>query len=149
MKIVLATFGARGDVQPMLALSLALKSTGQDVLLAAPPERAAWAEKLGCPFHPLGGDATAFFDGMEDTHSLSFAVRFLSWVRQEASGQFDVFPKIIAGANLVVGSSLAVALSTVAESMGIPYRYIAFTPQLLPSGHHPFLACKHHGLPTW
>jgi UDP:flavonoid glycosyltransferase YjiC (YdhE family) len=42
MKIVLATFGSRGDVQPMLALSLALKSKGHDVLLAAPPEKAAW-----------------------------------------------------------------------------------------------------------
>ncbi len=49
MKIVLATFGSRGDVQPMLALSLALKSKGHDVLLAAPPEKAAWAKQLGCP----------------------------------------------------------------------------------------------------
>jgi UDP:flavonoid glycosyltransferase YjiC (YdhE family) len=40
MKIVLATFGSRGDVQPMLALSLALRSAGHDVLLAAPPEKA-------------------------------------------------------------------------------------------------------------
>ena len=149
MKIVLATFGSRGDVQPMVALSLALKSTGHDVLLAAPPEKAAWAEKLGCRFHALGGDVTAFIDGMDDAHSLSSAVRFLLWVRQEVSAQFDILPKIIAGADLVVGSSLALALSTVAESMGIPYRYIAFTPQLLPSGFHPFPACKHHGLPTW
>ena len=37
MKIVLATFGSRGDVQPMLALSLALQSAGHEVLLAAPP----------------------------------------------------------------------------------------------------------------
>ncbi len=54
MKIVLATFGSRGDVQPMLALSLALRSAGHEVLLAAPPEKAEWAEQLGCPFHPLG-----------------------------------------------------------------------------------------------
>lgn len=33
--------------------------------------------------------------------------------------------------------------------MGIEYRFIAFTPQLLPSGYHPFLAFKHHGLPKW
>jgi UDP:flavonoid glycosyltransferase YjiC (YdhE family) len=149
MKIVLATFGSRGDVQPVLTLSLALKSAGHDVLLAAPPEKTAWAEKLGCPFHPLGGDVTAFLDGMEDAHSLSSAVRFLSYVRKEVSAQFDIFPEIIAGADLVVGSSLAFALSTVAESMGIAYRYIAFTPQLLPSGQHPFPACKHHGLPPW
>ena len=66
MKIVLATFGSRGDVQPMLALSLALISKGHDILLAAPPEKAAWAEQLGCPFHPLGSDVTAFIDDLEN-----------------------------------------------------------------------------------
>lgn len=133
----------------MLALSLALKSAGHDVLLVAPPEKAKWAEQLGCPFHPLGGDVTAFIDGMKDAHSLHSALRFISFVRREVISQFDIFPKIIAGANLVIGSSLVFALSTVAESMGIGYRYIAFTPQLLPSGGHPFPACKRHGLPKW
>ena len=149
MKIVLATFGSRGDVQPMLALSLALRSAGHDVLLAAPPEKAEWAGQLGCPFHPLGGDVSAFIDGMTDAHSPRSALHFISYVRKEMISQFDIFPKIIVGADLVVGSSLVFALSTVAESMGIGYRYIAFTPQLLPSGDHPFLACKHHGLPKW
>jgi len=149
MKIVLATFGSRGDVQPMLALALALKSAGHDVLLAAPPEKAQWAEQLRCSFHPLGGDVTAFIDGMRDAHSPHSALRFISYLRKEMISQFDIFPKIIAGADLVVCSSLVFALSTVAESMGIGYRYIAFTPQLLPSGDYPFLACKHHGLPKW
>lgn len=149
MKIILATFGSRGDVQPMLALSLALRSAGHDVLLAAPPEKAEWAEQLGCPFHPLGGDVSAFIDGMTDAHSPRSALHFISYVRKEMISQFDIFPKIIVGADLVVGSSLVFALSTVAESMGIGYRYIAFTPQLLASGDHPFPACKHHGLPKW
>jgi UDP:flavonoid glycosyltransferase YjiC (YdhE family) len=149
MRIVLATFGSRGDVQPMLTLSLALKSAGHDILLAAPPEKAGWAEQLGCPFHPLGGDVTAFIDGMRDAHSIRSALRFVSYVRKEMISQFDIFPKIIGGADLVLGSSLVFALSTVAESMGIAYRYIAFTPQLFPSGDHPFIACRHQGLPWW
>ena len=149
MKIVLATFGSRGDVQPMLALSLALKSKGHDVLLAAPPEKAAWAKQLGCPFFPLGSDVTAFIDDMENAHSLRSAIRFVSFLRNELNAQFDLLPKIIAGADLVIGSSLTFALSTLAESMGIAYRYIAFTPQLLPSGYHPFPAFKHQRFPKW
>lgn len=149
MRVVLATFGSRGDVQPMLALSLALKKAGHDILLAAPPEKAGWAEQLGCPFSHLGSDVTAFIDGMEDAHSIRAAISFLLFVRREVFIQFDVFPKIIAGADLVVGSSLVFALATVAESMGIEYRYIAFTPQLLPSGHYPNPAFKHQGLPKW
>lgn len=149
MKIVLATFGSRGDVQPMLALSLALQSKGHEVLLAAPPEKASWAKKLGCPFHPLGSDVTAFIDKMKNVHSLHAAIRFLSFLRHEIAAQFDILPKIIAGVDLAVGSSLVFALASVAESMGIPYRYIAFTPQLLPSGHHPFPAFKHQRFPKW
>ena len=149
MKIVLATFGSRGDVQPMLALSLALKSKGHNVLLVAPPEKAAWSKQLGCPFHPLGSDVTAFIDSMEDAYSLRPAIRFVSFLRKELNSQFDSLGEIISGADLVIGSSLTFALSTLAEYKGIEYRYIAFAPQLLPSGYHPFPSCKHQRLPKW
>ena len=149
MKIVLATFGSRGDVQPMMALSLALKAAGHEVLLAGPPEKAKWVKQAGCPFYPLGGDVTAFIDGMENAHSFHSGIRFIYYVRKEVISQFEIFDKIIAGADLVVGASLVFGLSTVAELMGIRYRYIAFAPQLLPSGYSPFPAFKHHGLPKW
>jgi len=149
MKIVLATFGSRGDVQPMLALSLALKSAGHHVLLAAPPEKEEWARQLGCPFQPLGDNITAFIDGMKDAHSIHSAITFIGYLRKVLISQFHIFPEIIAGADLVVGASLVGALSSVAESMGIPYRYVAFAPILLPSSHHPFPACKHQGFPGY
>ncbi len=149
MKIVLATFGSRGDVQPMLALSLALQAAGHEVLLAGPPEKARWAKQAGCPFYPLGRDVTAFIDGMKNAHSFRSGIRFIYFVRKELISQFQIFNKIIAGADLVVGASLVFGLSTVAELMGIEYRYIAFSPQLLPSGCYPFPAFKHHGFFKW
>jgi UDP:flavonoid glycosyltransferase YjiC (YdhE family) len=149
MKIILATFGSLGDIQPMLALSLSLKSAGHDVLLAAPPEKAEWVKQHGCPFYPLGDNVTAYIDSMKNAHLFHSAFRFVRYLRKELVSQFDVFPKIIAGADLVIGASLVFALSSVAESMGIMYRFIAFTPQLLPSGQHPFMAFKHHCLPKW
>jgi UDP:flavonoid glycosyltransferase YjiC (YdhE family) len=133
----------------MLALSLALKSAGHTVLLAAPPEKAQWAEKLGCPFRPLGSNVTAFIDGMKDAHSLASGFRFTSYIRREIETQFDVLPGILEGADLAVGASLVFGLATVADFMGIPYRFIAFTPQLLPSSYHPFVALRRHGLPGW
>jgi len=149
VKIVLATFGSRGDVQPMLALCLALKSKGHDVLLAAPPEKAQWAKQLGCPFHPIGSDVTAFIDDMDNAHTLRPAIGFVSFLRNELKTQFERFPKIIADSDLLIGSSLNFALATLAESMGIAYRFIAFAPQMLPSGHHPFPAFKHQRFPQW
>lgn len=149
MKIVLATFGSLGDVQPMITLSLALKREGHDVLLAGPPEKTGWAKKLGCPYHPFGSDVTAFLDGFKGIYSVRSALKFVAFMQKEIDDQFDVLPGIIRGADLAAGSSLAFALSSAAESLSIPYRYIAFTPQLFPSACHPFLALRHHGLPGW
>ena len=149
MKIVLATFGSRGDVQPMIALSLALQSAGHDVLLAGPPEKASWIKEMGCRFHPLGKDVTAFIDSMENAHSIRAAARFIRFLRTEIDAQFDSIPHIISGADLVIGASLVFSLSSIAEAMGIKYRFIAFAPQLLPSSHHPFMAFKHQGFPGW
>jgi vancomycin aglycone glucosyltransferase len=149
MKIVLATFGSRGDVQPMLALTLALKSAGHDVLFAGPPEKATWTAQLGVPFHPLGSDLTAFLDSLKAAYSFGSNLCFIRFMRRELVDQFDTLPKIIAGADLVIGASLVLALSSAAEAMGVAYRYIAFTPQLMPSGDHPFVAVKQQGLPRW
>ncbi len=129
----------------MLALSLAMQSAGHSVLLAAPPEKEAWARQLGCPFQPLGDDITAFIDTMRDAHSVRSAIYFTRYLRREFISQFHIFPKIIAGADLVVGASLVGALSSVAESMGIPYRFVVFCPSMLPSSYHPSPVCKHQG----
>ena len=131
----------------MLALTLALKSEGHDVLLAAPPEKAAWAKQLGCPYHPLGSDVTAFIDDLDNAHTLRSALCSVSFFRKELNSQFGLLPKIIAGADLLIGSSLTFALATLAESMGTAYRFIAFAPQMLPSGHYPFPAFKHQRFP--
>ena len=79
----------------------------------------------------LGSDITAFIDTMKDAHSIRTAIHFIRYLRKEFISQFHIFPKIIAGADLVVGASLVGALSSVAESMDIPYRFVAFTPSVL------------------
>jgi UDP:flavonoid glycosyltransferase YjiC (YdhE family) len=149
MKIVLATFGSRGDVQPIIALTLALQSAGHDVLLAGPPEKASWIKEMGCKFHPLGKDITSFIDSMENAHTIRTSSHFIRFLRAEIDAQFESIPEIISEADLVLGASLVFSLSSIAEAMSIKYRFIAFAPQLLPSSHHPFMAFKHQGFPRW
>lgn len=146
-RIVLVTYGSLGDVQPMLALALGLKARGHDALLAGPPEKQTWAGELGCPFHPLGRDVTAFLNGMQNAHSVHSVIAFTRFLRSELKNQFPVLGEILAGADLAVGASLAFSVSSIAESLKIPYRYVAFTPQLLPSGRHPFPACRRQDWP--
>lgn len=147
MKIILVTYGSRGDVQPMLALSLELKSRGHDVLLAGPPEKTKWAEKLGCPFQPIGQDVTAFINSMQNAHSLPSAFRFMSFLHRSFFDLFDCLERIISHADLIIGASLAFVTASLAEAMNIPYRYIAFTPQLLPSKYHPVPVFKYQHYP--
>ncbi|MEJ2662197.1 MAG: glycosyltransferase [Desulfobacteraceae bacterium] len=63
MKIVLATYGSRGDVQPMLALALGLQSQGHTVLLVGPPKPAFQTHpsgKLRLPRQLSSGKPTAW-----------------------------------------------------------------------------------------
>jgi len=149
LKIVLATSGSRGDVQPMVALTLGLRKKGHEVLLVGPPERMEWAKELGCPYQGLGCDVTEFLDSIDNPISIYSAVKFLNYVRNEIRTQFEMLPDITKGTDLVVGSSLMFALSSIAEALKIQYQYVAFTPQLFPSSLHPFPAVKTQTLPGW
>ncbi len=149
MKILLATCGSRGDVQPMMALCLALQSAGHESVLLGPPEKALWAERMGCPYLKFGRDVTRFINTMKNATSFKSNLAFVSFVRQEVKSQFTELPAMIENADLIIGSSLVFALSSIAEALDIPYRYVAFTPQLFMSKEHPFLTIKTQTLPKW
>src|SRR5262245_65009680 len=54
MRVLLSTIGSRGDVQPLVALGLALRALDQDVRLCVPPDFREWIEGLGMPVTPIG-----------------------------------------------------------------------------------------------
>ncbi|MDX2501686.1 MAG: glycosyltransferase, partial [Deltaproteobacteria bacterium] len=140
MKIVIATCGTRGDIQPLMALARALSHRGHETLIAAPPEHQAWVKNSGCAFRALGSDFTAMLSGYTRVHTLKPLVGFLGFLRLEIRKQLSRLPGIIEGADLVLGASLCLGLHTVAEIRGIPYGFVAMAPQILPSAHHPFVA---------
>jgi UDP:flavonoid glycosyltransferase YjiC (YdhE family) len=51
MKILLAPFGSRGDVHPMIALAERLDREGHESLLAGPPNYVAAAERRRLRYH--------------------------------------------------------------------------------------------------
>ncbi|MGD9189017.1 MAG: glycosyltransferase, partial [Desulfobacteraceae bacterium] len=115
MKIVLSTFGSRGDVQPMLALALGFQAAGHDVLLIGPPEKAAWAAELGCPYQPAGSDVTALIDTMDAAHTARSALIFTQYVRREIVVQFEQLPSMVQDADMIVAASLCFGLASMAE----------------------------------
>ena len=59
MRVVLATVGTRGDVQPMLALAQALTRRGHHAIVACPDSFAPWVRSLGIEHRALGEDLQA------------------------------------------------------------------------------------------
>ena len=149
MKVVIATCGTRGDVQPLIALARALNGRGHQTRLAAPPEHEAWVKSCGCAFQALGSDFSAMLRDYTQVHTLKPLIGFLGFMRREIRKQLSQLPGIIEGADLVLGASLCLGLHTVAESRGIPYGFVATAPQILPSDHHPFVAVPFQNLPSW
>src|SRR5260370_30560296 len=107
MRFFLATEGSRGDVQPFLALALALKARGHEVALAATPAFAGEAERLGVSFHGFGRDVREVF--REHAEVLANPINTLRCIRDNARrslrAQLEVLgpPK---GAHLLVRASL-------------------------------------------
>jgi Glycosyltransferase family 28 N-terminal domain len=60
VKILLAPFGTRGDVHPMIALAQRLDCEGHDVLIAGPPDYVAAAERRRLRYHAYGSAIDKF-----------------------------------------------------------------------------------------
>ncbi len=150
-RIVLATMGSRGDVQPMLALALALRGRGHDAVFCAPPDFSGWITGHGFEFHGAGMDVGAFLQA----HATAVVGRMagltggLGVFRREVAAQFSVLARVAEGADAIVGASLAFAAASIAESQRVPYLFALFAPMLLRSREHPPFLLPALRLPGW
>jgi UDP:flavonoid glycosyltransferase YjiC (YdhE family) len=65
VRLALLTAGSRGDVQPILALSLGLRRAGHDVRVVSHANFASLAAEYGVDFHATRGDAQALVESEE------------------------------------------------------------------------------------
>lgn len=134
MRVVLSTYGSRGDVEPMVALAVELRALGADVSLCAPPDK-EFADLLAGAGVPM----------------VPFDRPWRSWVRPSTSKQRTerVGEFIAAQYNTVVEAAdgcdvlLTTAMShfiaqSVAEQLDIPHRHGVFAPNVLddPDAEH-------------
>ncbi|HBE36141.1 MAG TPA: glycosyl transferase, partial [Cyanobacteria bacterium UBA11368] len=136
MRVLLSTIGSRGDVQPLVALALALRNLGQEVHLCVPPDFRDWIESLGMPVTPIGP-----FLRSTGKANPSAALPTPEQRRQMMEGtlaiQFETIAAAAFGCDIIVGATaLQIAAPSVAERMGIPYIFAAYCPTVLPSPHH-------------
>jgi len=138
MRILLAAFGTRGDVQPMVALGTRLRADGHEIIIGASAGFADWVRGFGLEFHPVGHDIEPWIrthGGLVETPArlLSSTMRYL---REDAELAFDQTHAAARGADLII-SGVHAAAPSVAERLRLPHRTLLFCPQLIRSRFHP------------
>jgi len=148
MKVLLAPHGTRGDVQPMVALAIALRARGHAVSFVAPSNFADWVGSFGFPFQSDGIDVAAMLrtSGMH-FDSLRWQLRYISDVLMPSL--FDSVPRAMPDADVIVGAGVQFAAASVAEQREVPYASAIFCPCAVPSSATPPPTVRTQTLPRW
>jgi UDP:flavonoid glycosyltransferase YjiC (YdhE family) len=141
MKIVLANWGSRGEVEPCAALGRELIRRGHDVCLAVPPDLVGFAEAAGLAAVAYGSDLNAILNPYREFWTYFFRnfwrVQKLGRIWREVSnpltqcreGVNKTLTSLAQGADvLVTGMNYEDAAANVAESCGIPLATLHYFP---------------------
>lgn len=137
MRVLLSTFGSRGDVEPMAALAVALGALGAEAIVSAPadPEFLGLLDRAGVPLAPAFMPVRPFVE----------RARRSGWdlprsAAEVMTGQLEALAAAAEGCDAVVATGLfpsTAAAQAVAETRGIPFFLASYCPVVLPSPHHP------------
>ena len=136
MRVLLSTYGGRGDVEPLVGLAVRLRALGAEVRVCAPPDCAERLAEVGVPLVPVGPPVRTLMHGATPP-SVADVPRLAAELIAE---QFDKLPAAAEGCDALVATGLfpvAASAQSVAEKLGIRYVFAAYCPIFLPSPHRP------------
>lgn len=148
MKALLVAHGTRGDVQPLLALAVALKDAGHEVLLAAPESSAGGVQAHDVDFAPLDDGPNRLLDdpvlkeAIEDGYrGVRGKITALSTIKRIKPLMADVLRDVgtvarSRGADVVVHTP-SVPAQHAAEMLGVPAVLAALQPGWVPTSEFP------------
>jgi vancomycin aglycone glucosyltransferase len=138
MKVLLASIGSRGDVQPMIAIALELRALGHEARLCVAPNFKDWVESFGLVCVPIGPDLKQLTGGTAPRQPQKLSAEQRRQLAVHAvRAQFPVLTEAARGCDLVVaGGTLQIATRSVTEALEIPYIFAAYCPAVLPSPSH-------------
>jgi UDP:flavonoid glycosyltransferase YjiC (YdhE family) len=137
MKILVATIGSRGDVQPYINLSQGLRDAGHDVVLATNPTLCALVESHGVKSAPVG-TAVDMGEVGERLLAQSFNNMWIGMIRvMQLGAQLveEAYPdvlKLTKNVDLVVTSDTTSGIAE-AEKLGVPWLSVTLQPARLPA----------------
>jgi len=136
MRVLLTTYGGRGDLEPLVGLSVRLRAFGAEVQVCAPPDRAERLTDVGVPVLPAGPPVRPLVHEASRT-SPADVPRIATKV---IAAQFDTVAAAASGCDVLLATGLlpaAAGARSVTEKLGVHYVYAAYCPIFLPSPHHP------------
>ncbi|ATZ28952.1 L-noviosyl transferase [Streptomyces lavendulae subsp. lavendulae] len=136
MRVLLTTWGSRGDVEPLAGLAVELRARGAQVRVCAPPDEefAALLARVGVPLVPLGPTVRSVVAGTEPPTAKD-AFRLAP---ELVAARFDILTAAAEGCDALLATGLMPAgARDVAEKLGIRYVYACFHVFGIPSRHFP------------
>ncbi|MFI7040144.1 glycosyltransferase [Microbispora rosea] len=151
MRVLLSTIGTRGEVQPMVALAMALRELGQEARLCVPPDFRDWVEGLGFPVVPIGPELRPTASAAPRVQTPPTPEQRRRMIEGTVAVQFATIPAAAEGCDVIVaGGAMSMAAHSVAERLGIGYVYVSYCPVTLPSPHHaPVPVWGQAPVPVW
>lgn len=136
VRVLLSTYGSRGDVEPMAALAVELQALGAEVCLCAPPDQ-EFAELLvraGVPFMSFARSWRSWGESQSTAEERVPSVD--DFVAGYIAATYDTLAAAAEGCDVFVASGmLHFVAQSVAEKVDIPHRFAVFCPSLLaPQG---------------
>jgi len=136
----------------MIALAQRLEREGHDVLIAGLPDYVADAERRRLRYHAYGPSVDTFLaDNAGDyAGGARRAHRALNRIIALAiDHEFAELPALARGFDLIVGAGVQIGAPSVAELLGIPYRYVVYCTALVKSPQVTPMLFPARSLPRW
>jgi vancomycin aglycone glucosyltransferase len=95
MRVLLSTFGSRGDVQPVLALAAALRALGADARVCAPPDE-EFARLFAAADVPLLPAFTSVRDWVKEMIPKRATIHLPTLAAQVMAAQYEAIDAAVA-----------------------------------------------------
>ena len=145
MKVVLASYGSRGDVEPCAAVGRELLRRGHDVCMAVPPNMLGFVESAGLAAASYGPDSREQMNPAADfvrdfstkiRNPIDMFTEVVERVSRVKTSKTATLKSLAEGADLLVaGFNERGLAANIAEYYGIPLAVVHFFPERVsPSG---------------
>jgi sterol 3beta-glucosyltransferase len=145
MRVAIETLGSRGDVQPYVALALALLARGHDVQLAAPAQFQGFVERHNIPYVALPGEFLTLLDTPEGKAAIvggqgfSGGLKLLKHIRPLMMELFDREWQAVQSfaPDIIVYHPKSLVSPFIATALGIAHVLASPVPGLTPTTAFP------------